>query len=117
MPEVFKRDPTQQFVWPDYMVATEGELSSELRGGRARSGNPRATTFEECLLPSETVRLTISRDKHDVGKCVCNLSQHPEFTRAVGRELELHTLVRNSVVLWSCEHRRWLTGREMLLAN
>ena len=117
MPEVFKRVATQQFSLREYMVAIEGELASELRWGRARSGNPHATTFEECLLPFETVRLTIFRDRHDVGKCVCNLSQNPEFTRAAGREMELHTLVRNSVVLWSCEHRRWLTGREMLLAN
>ena len=117
MPEVFKRVATRQMSWRDYMVATEGELASELRWGRARSGNQHATTFEECLLPSETVRLTIFRDKHDVGTCVCNLSQNPEFTRAAGRDMELHTLVRNSVVLWSCEHRRWLTGREMLLAN
>ena len=69
------------------------------------------------MLPSEATRLTIHCDKHDVAKCVCNLSQNPEFTRAAGKEHELHTLVRNSVVLWSCEHKRWMTGREMLLAN
>ena len=117
LPTMFGRCAADGFSWRDYFCASSAELGTELRWGKARVSKPDANTFEEVLLPSEATRLAIYIDKHSVQNCVCNLSQNPEFVRAAGRARELHTLIQNSVVLWSCEHSRWMTGREMLLAN
>ena len=137
MTEVLRRRRDDSYTWRSLFVAEKDELVAELRWGRARSGcvEPCASgskkkhvaedaqhglhqdAFYNALLEIERTRLKQFEALHDVTNCVCNLTQDPTYCRAASREILLHTLVKNSLLLWSNEHRRWMTGREMLLSQ
>ena len=108
--------------------ANGGEFDCEVSWAQARddicrrvplSGTRSRADFENSLSDNERARLTEYFRDFDVKgtKKVCMLSQRPGFRGVQASEVVLGTLVRNVHIMWSDDHGRWLSGRELLLAQ
>ena len=73
--------------------------------------------FLRSLLDSEQIRLSQFLSIHDCQTKVCSLGQDPLFSCVASSCSVLHTLIRNCHIQWSQEAHRWLTCREVLLAQ
>ena len=115
--------------WDAFFVATDEELQSELEWAASRpssqvhkdaDGNaivPRASnslSFSMCLTRMEQ-RFREGYEKLCRNRCY-SLAQNPDFS-AYSSWSHMHTLLRNTGVMWSDYHSRWLTANEALLAQ
>ena len=120
-----QRDP--QYSWRSLLSASDSELWSEILWSRSRTSSqpkpcdtelpPQEADFVDALLPTEQQRARDYLEVHDVDNCVVSLGQNPGFGRIASGEDILHTLVRSVHIQWIPSKGRWMTVREMLLAQ
>ena len=125
---LFARQSAPGVSFDMLFCARDGELDCELSWAQARditcrrvplSGTRSRADFENSLSDNERARLKEYIQDFDVKgtKKVVMLSQNPSLRGVQASEVVLSTLVRNVHILWSDCHGRWLSGRELLLAQ
>lgn len=123
----FGRERCSTYNWRNILSASNGELWSEILwsqrrtvGEKPQADTSRAPTekdFLDALLDTERDRTSAYVEQHDVGECVLSLGQNPEFGKCASGTEVLHTLVRSVHIQWIPSMGRWMTCREMLLAQ
>ena len=123
-PLVFGRDRAPNFTWRDFLIAGKGELDAELAWAcsRATSGSGGVLlssdvpdAFETALLPWEAKHLAFFHDK--ARNVVYTLSQDATQRRAWGRPDICQPIISGCHLMWSDDHMRWFSGRELLLSQ
>ena len=123
----FGRKRAPQYNWRSILSASKAELWSEILWSQRRtpgeksqedtSREPTETDFLDALLETERDRVNGYLEQHDVSECVLSLGQNPEFAKCASGTDVLHTLVRSVHIQWMPSMGRWMTCREMLLAQ
>lgn len=125
---VFARRAAPEMSFDVLFCAKSCELDCELMWARSRSeecrkvplsGDRTRSDFINALNDNERERLDryLKEYQCEGSRKVCMLSQDPDFRGVQSSEDILATLVRQCHILWSDHHGRWLTGRELLLAQ
>ena len=120
---VFGRRVAPSHTWRNYLLANEGELKSELNWAFRRTNDviklddPLESNFEKALLDTERERKQAYLDEYNGQHKVLSLGQNPCFSQTMSSETTLHCITRSCHIMWSADHNRWLTVREMLLAQ
>ena len=125
---VFARLRCDSFTWRSVMCAGHAELWAELQWAYSRPSvdnpaprvtehAPTETDFTQALNPVESSRLHCFITQHDVAGCVISLAQNPEFSRIASTRTTLNCILCNCHIQWVDGDNRWLTARELLLAQ
>ena len=123
-----RRDPS--FTWRHLLTASKAELYSEILWARSRANvaspkrrldqeNITSDDFFDSLLKSEKDNMHRFKTStvRDNARSVIALAHNPEWCNVSSGEELLHTLVRQIHLQWCVEVGRWLTVRELLLAQ
>ena len=123
-----RRDPS--FTWRHLLTASKAELYSEILWARSRANvaspkrrldqeNITSDDFFDSLLESEKDNMHRFKTStlRDNARSVIALAHNPEWCNVSSGEELLHTLVRQIHLQWCVEVGRWLTVRELLLAQ
>ena len=123
----FGRKRSAMYNWRSILSASKAELWSEIFWSQRRTPGerpsvdtcrePTETDFLDALLDTERDRVKAYLEQHDVSECVLSLAQNPEFAKCASGPEVLHTLVRSVHIQWIPSLGRWMTCREMLLAQ
>ena len=110
----------------DFFVADTAELKNVLRWGFHRTEASRLIDnldtlgrehIHAGLLKNEQDRLQYFVTHKNGSDCVCSLSQKPEAFPCMSSNASLHCILKHSHILWSEQHGRWLSAREVLQAQ
>ena len=132
MPSSWGRRRASNFTWQSLRNVGPGELKSELLWSRSRRCDKSSLpplpddpalwsrdVFASSLLDTEQERLSYFTEHHpEAASGMCYLSQDPKFIKAVGGcDGCLQTIVTACHLCWVEEWGRWMTARELLLAQ
>ena len=125
----FRRELGDDHTLHDYKTAERGELLAELRWAHARKSNTsgnvhldRVNTFTSeqflsGLLDAEKERLDNYIADHNGSEVVVSVGQDPKVSPTTSTPTILHCITRSCHIMWCQRWGRWLTVREMLLAQ
>ena len=123
---LFGRVAAQSHSWRNYLLAGTSELRSELRWAYNRAScimqldgmeSLDADLFEKALNDGETERKELFLSEYNGAHKVLSLGQNPDHQQTMSGEQILHCITRSCHLMWSTDHGRWLSVREMLLAQ
>ena len=108
-------------TWEMFLIASQAELEEELAWARNRPSsrshsqeNTSGMHFVDALTQSEKNSLENYMERWP-GNAVANLNQNPERHPQCNKgRPNLHTLFKNTGMLFSFKHMRWLTPTEIL---
>ena len=124
----FHRPRSPDHTWHNYKCAVRGEQLAELRWAYGRKTNTAVTKLDtvseftrehwhNALLPAEQERLRNYLSGHDCSKSVISVGQDPLVSPTYSGAQVLHCITRSCHIMWAEPWGRWLTVREMLLAQ